>query len=120
MHRYAELFNRRDWDALRAVLADDCRLDLVSRVERRGKGVGEYFARYADLRDLRLIPGTLEGRPVLGMYTPRHAPEPSNFVVLVWRGPDIVLIRDFRYVPYIAQEVAAGRARFEPAKADVP
>lgn len=114
LHRYAELFNRRDWDALRALLADDCRLDLVSRAERRGKGVGEYFARYADLRDLRLVPGTLEGRPVLGMYTPRHASEPSNFVFLAWRGEQLSLIRDFRYVPYVADEVAAGRAPFLP------
>ena len=118
LHRYAELFNRRDWDALRAVLADDCRLDLVSRAERRGKGVGEYFARYADLRDLRLVPGTLEGRPVLGMYTPRHALEPSNFVFLTWRGDKLALIRDFRYVPYLTQEVAAGRATFVPEAAE--
>jgi RNA polymerase sigma-70 factor (ECF subfamily) len=117
LHRYAELFNRRDWDALRAVLAEDCRLDLVSRAERRGKGVGEYFSRYADLRDLRLVPGTLEGRPVLGMFTPRHAPEPSNFVFLDFRGEKLVLIRDFRYVPYLAQEVAAGRATFVPSSA---
>jgi len=114
LHRYAELFNRRDWEALRALLADDCRLDLVSRAERRGKGVGEYFARYAELRDLRVVPGTLEGRPVLGMYAPRHAPEPSSFVFLAWRDAELVLIRDFRYVPYIAEEVAAGRATFVP------
>jgi RNA polymerase sigma-70 factor (ECF subfamily) len=120
LHRYAELFNRRDWDALRAVLADDCRLDLVSRAERRGKGVGEYFTRYADLRDLRLVPGTLEGRPVLGMYTPRHAVEPSNFVFLAWRGDRVTLIRDFRYVSYLTQEVAAGRAPFVPAPAQAP
>jgi len=114
LHRYAELFNRRDWDGLRAVLAEDCRLDLVSRHARRGKGVGEYFTRYAELRDLKLIPGTLEGRPVLGMFTPRHAPHPTNFVFLAWRGEELFLIRDFRYVPYVADEVAAGRASFVP------
>ena len=47
LHRYATLFNARDWDALRLFMAEDCRLDLVSRLERRGPGVGEYFTRYA-------------------------------------------------------------------------
>ncbi|HEV8551634.1 MAG TPA: sigma-70 family RNA polymerase sigma factor, partial [Polyangiaceae bacterium] len=84
LHRYAELFNRRDWDALRALLSEDARLELVSRHQRYGKGVGEYFARYADLRDLRVVPGTLEGRPVLAMFTPRHASHPTNFVFLEW------------------------------------
>src|SRR5581483_6887263 len=46
LHRYAALFNARDWDALRALLAEDSRLDLVSRTERRGRAVGEYFSRY--------------------------------------------------------------------------
>ena len=114
LHRYAELFNRRDWDGLRAVLAEDCRLELVSRHERHGKEVGEYFTRYADLRDIRLVPGTLEGRPVLGMFTPRHAQHPTNFVFLSWRGDELTQIRDFRYVPYVAAEVTAGRAPFVP------
>jgi RNA polymerase sigma-70 factor (ECF subfamily) len=120
LHRYAALFNARDWDALRALIADDCRLDLVSRAERRGKAVGEYFARYADIRDLRLAVGMLDGRPALGMYSPRHAPEPSNFVLIDWSGQEIQTIRDFRYVPYIANEVALHRARFQPDETDDP
>jgi len=114
LHRYATLFNAHDWDGLRALLADDCRLDLVSRTERRGKGVGEYFTRYAELRDLRVAPGTLDGRPVLGMYTPRSAPTPQSFVFLSFRGDELTEIRDFRYVPYIADEVTLGRAFFHP------
>lgn len=114
LHSYAALFNARDWEGLRALLADDCRLELVSRHERRGKGVGEYFTRYAELRDLRVAPGTLDGRPVLGMYTPRSAPTPQSFVFLSFRGDELVEIRDFRYVPYIADELALGRAFFRP------
>jgi RNA polymerase sigma-70 factor (ECF subfamily) len=114
LHRYAELFNAREWDALRALIAEDCRLDLVSRAERRGRGVGEYFSRYADVPDLRLVPGTLEGRAALGMHSPRDAPYPSNFVFVEWRGDRIALIRDFRHVPYIADEVAFERSLFCP------
>lgn len=118
LHRYASLFNARDWDALRSLIADDCRLSLVSRAERRGRGVGEYFSRYADLRDTRLVPGTLDGRPLLGLFTPRHAPRPTNFVLVEWGEHEIVQIRDFRYVPYIANELALEHSAFHPLPGD--
>jgi hypothetical protein len=124
LHRYATLFNARDWDALRRFIADDCRLDLVSRAERRGPGVGEYFSRYAELRDFRVVPGVLDdaatgARPALAIYSPRASEHPSSFVLLEWRGGRIAQIRDFRYVPYIADEVLHGRAAFRAdARAD--
>ncbi len=119
LHRYAALFNARDWESLRSLIAEDCRLDLVSRVERRGAAVGEYFSRYADLRDFRVVPGILGearggGRPALGFYSPRSSEHPSNFILIEWRGDGIAMIRDFRYVPYIADEVLFGGTRFEP------
>jgi RNA polymerase sigma-70 factor (ECF subfamily) len=110
---YAALFNARDWDALRRLIAEDCRLDLVSRTERRGAAVGEYFTRYADLRDFRVVPGTLEGgRPALAVHSPRSSEHPAYFVMVEWRGGRVSLIRDFRYVTYIADEVLLGRATF--------
>jgi RNA polymerase sigma-70 factor (ECF subfamily) len=117
LHRYAALFNARDWDGARRLIAEDCRLDLVSRHERRGPAVGEYFARYADLRDLRVAPGVLDdavagGRRALGVFSPRSSEHPSYFVLIGWRGERVALIRDFRYVPYIADEVLLGRATF--------
>jgi RNA polymerase sigma-70 factor (ECF subfamily) len=119
LNRYAALFNARDWEALREFIAEDCRLDLVSRHERRGRAVGEYFARYADLRDFRVVPGMLDdavggGRLALAMYSPRSSTQPSSFVLIEWRGEKLALIRDFRYVPYIADEVRLGRAAFRP------
>jgi RNA polymerase sigma factor (sigma-70 family) len=117
LSRYATLFNARDWDGLRAFLAEDCRLDLVSRHERRGPAVGEYFSRYADLRDFRVEPGVLDdaavgGRPALAVYTPRASEQPSYFVLLEWRDARVAVIRDFRYVPYIADDVRLGRVAF--------
>src|SRR5450432_3738960 len=47
LDRYAKLFNARDWDGVRALVSDDCRLDLVSKSQRRGKQVGMYFGQYA-------------------------------------------------------------------------
>jgi len=117
LSRYATLFNARDWDGLRAFLAEDCRLDLVSRHERRGPAVGEYFSRYADLRDFRVVPGVLDdaavgGRPALAVYMPRASDEPAYFVLLEWRDAHVAVIRDFRYVPYIADEVRLGHVPF--------
>jgi RNA polymerase sigma factor (sigma-70 family) len=118
LNEYAALFNAHDWDGLRRYLAEDCRLDLVSRTQRRGPGVGEYFSRYADLRDFRVVPGILGdargGRPALAIHSPRSSEDPSYFVLLEWSGERITLIRDFRYVPYIADEVHLGRALFRP------
>jgi hypothetical protein len=37
---------------------------------------------------------------------------------LDWRGGRIALIRDFRYVPYIADEVLHGRAAFRADQKD--
>jgi RNA polymerase sigma-70 factor (ECF subfamily) len=102
LDRYAALFNRRDWDGIRALIGEDCRLDLVSKATRRGKGVGEYFARYANL-DVTMRPGVLDGRLVLAGYGP-GATEPAFFVVLGWEAGRLVEIRDFKYVPYIARE----------------
>lgn len=118
LHRYAALFNARDWEALRDLLAEDARLDLVSRTERRGRAVGEYFSRYADLRDLRVVPGVLEEpagpRAALGIHSPRTSEAPSYVVLIEWRGDRVAVIRDFRYVGYIADEIRLGRARFTP------
>ena len=52
---YVERFNARDFDGLRAMLADDVRLDLVGRAQRRGAvEVGEYFHRYSQMEHVRV------------------------------------------------------------------
>lgn len=103
--RYATLFNARDWDAVRQLLADDVRLDLVSRAQKAGKAeVGAYFTNYAKVTDWRLQPGWLDGRQVLGVYRASGDARPDYFVELTFEGGRIAFIRDFRYVPYIARE----------------
>ncbi len=100
--RYASLFNARDWDGVRALVADDCRLDLVSRSQRRGKAVGEYFSRY-EKADVTLRPVRLDGRLALAAHV-SGAATPSYFVLLDGADGRVTAIRDFRYVPYIAEE----------------
>ena len=99
LHRYVALFNARDWDGVRGLLADECRLDLVSQAARRGKAVGQYFGRYALETELRFVAGALEGRPAIAVY--RAAPTPEYFMLLEWEAGRVTAIRDFKYVPYI-------------------
>jgi RNA polymerase sigma-70 factor (ECF subfamily) len=112
LRRYAELFNARDWDGLRALFGDESRLDLVSRWQRRGPSAAQYWTRYSEIAEsehLRAQPGLIDGVPVIAMFR-SGASRPAYFMQLVWDGGRIALARDFRYVPYIAQD-----ARFTPA-----
>jgi RNA polymerase sigma-70 factor (ECF subfamily) len=102
LDRYASRFNARDWDGLRALISDDCKLDVVSKSQRRGKQVGLYFARYEkEAVTLRVV--RLEGRLALAAYV-AGAATPAYFVLLEHEDGRVTSIRDFRYVAYIAVE----------------
>ena len=103
--RYAALFNARDWDGVRAMLADDVRLDLIQRSQRSGRrDVGIYFTNYDSKTDWLLRPAWLDGREVLAVYRHPGDARPGYFVELALSDERIASIRDFRYVPYVAQE----------------
>src|SRR5258708_1695253 len=59
--RYVALFNARDWDGVRALLAEDVQLDLVSRAQRAGRAVGDYLTNYDRYRDWRPAPARPAG-----------------------------------------------------------
>jgi RNA polymerase sigma factor (sigma-70 family) len=101
--RYAALFNARDWDAVRALLADDVRLELVARVRRTGRrDVSSYFTNYSSVPNWHLVPAWIDGREVIAVFRDRNQPRPDYFVELTWKDGAIAVIKDFRYVPYIA------------------
>jgi RNA polymerase sigma-70 factor (ECF subfamily) len=102
LERYATLFNARDWDGVRSLVSEDCRLDLVSKSQRRGKEVGMYFGRYAK-ESVLVRPVRLDGELVLAAYV-AGAAAPSYFMLLQWEDGRVTSIRDYRYVPYIALE----------------
>ena len=102
LDRYASLFNARDWDGVRALIGDDCRLDLVSKSQRRGKEVGMYFGRY-EKEDVALRVVRLDGKLALAAHVAGGA-APAYFILLEWESGRVKQIRDFRYVPYIAAE----------------
>jgi RNA polymerase sigma factor (sigma-70 family) len=102
LDRYASLFNARDWDGVRALLGADCKLDLVSKSQRRGKQVGMYFDRY-DKENVALRVVNLEGRLAFAAYV-AGAEAPAYFILVEFEAGRVKSIRDFRYVSYIAAE----------------
>jgi RNA polymerase sigma-70 factor (ECF subfamily) len=111
LQAYADRFNARDFDALRALLAQEVRLDLANRLRLEGKApVSVYFSRYAESHDWRFEPGLADGRPALLVRDPA-APDVVTYVVLLdWANGEIATIRDYRYAPYVldSMEIVRG------------
>lgn len=106
LRRYVDLFNAHDWGALRALLAEESRLDLVSRVQQRVAEAG-YYRRYAEIietEELRAEAGLVDGVPAIAMFGSATSAQPAYFILLEGGADGISLIRDFRYVPYIAND----------------
>ena len=102
--RYVALFNSRDFDALRAMLAEDVQLELVGKAEKSGATeVGGYFDNYARLEGMRLEPGMVDGRPAL---LAREQPDgrPVYCLFVSFRGEYVRFIRDYRYARYVFDE----------------
>ena len=111
LRAYADRFNARDFDALRDLLAEDVRLDLVNRTRLAGrKDVSVYFSRYDEVSDWRFSPGLAEGRPALLVSDPADAAGAVGYVVLLdWADGRIAAIRDFRYATYVTESLTVSR-----------
>jgi RNA polymerase sigma-70 factor, ECF subfamily len=106
LRRYVVLFNDRNWDGLRALLAEEARLDIVSRLEHRAVDAG-YYDRYAEItraENIRADVGVVDGVPAIAMFRPASSQTPAYFILLESSGGRISRIRDFRYIPYIAAD----------------
>jgi RNA polymerase sigma-70 factor (ECF subfamily) len=104
LRSYAERFNAREFDALRNLLAEDVRLDLVNRRQIAGrKDVSVYFTRYSETTEQwKLTPGLAEGRPALLVSNPADTSDTVEYVVLLdWSEGRIRGIRDFYYAKYV-------------------
>jgi RNA polymerase sigma-70 factor (ECF subfamily) len=100
---YVAHFNARDFDAIRAMISDDVRLDLVSKTRMNGKAeVSRYFGNYSKAKDWHLAPGLVEGRPAILVFDPNDpGSAPKYFVLLQWSADKVATIRDFRHAPYV-------------------
>jgi len=103
--RYVTLFNQRDWDGLRALLASDVKLNQSTHPVRVGAAdVGMFFSIYARMEGVWLTPAWLEGREVIAVFENRLDPKPSYIMWLEWRDGQISFIRDYRYVRYVTAD----------------
>jgi RNA polymerase sigma-70 factor (ECF subfamily) len=102
---YVASFNARDFDAIRTMIADDVRLELVSKTRMRGKAeVSRYFGNYSNISDWHLVAGSVEGRPAILVFDPNEPDgKPKYFVLLGWSADKIATIRDFRHAPYVIE-----------------
>ena len=107
MASFVRFFQGGDFDAIRAMLADDVKLELVDRLKLEGReGIGRYFTRYAQETRWRFALGAIEGRPAMLVFDSVGPMEkPAHFVVLDWRGDEIGAIRDFLFAPYVLETV---------------
>jgi RNA polymerase sigma factor (sigma-70 family) len=113
--RYVALFNQRDWDALRAMLADDVRLVQSTYPLRAGAAdVSTFFGIYSRGVPVRLAPAWLDGREVIAVYEDAAAVNPSYLMWLEWKDGRISFIRDYKYVRYVIDEAELVLAAYAP------
>jgi RNA polymerase sigma-70 factor (ECF subfamily) len=98
---YIDRFNARDYDGVRAMLAEEVRLDLINRRQLNGKAeVQNYFTNYANATPRRFRLGFVDGHPAMLVYEDVAPEVVSYFVLLDWRNDSVLRIRDFLYAPY--------------------
>lgn len=108
---YVEGFKAGDFDAVRAMLADDVRLDLVTKLHKRGKGeVSMYYGAYDAARERwAYAAAEMEGRPAMVVYERAVSmAAPAYFVILDFEAGQVSRVHDFLYARY-AMEGAAIR-----------
>jgi RNA polymerase sigma-70 factor (ECF subfamily) len=87
-------------------------LNLVTLSQRAGRrAVGNYVDNYSRATDWYFVPGWLEGREVIGVFTGPQEKTARYFIEIGFSREQVVSIRDYRYVPYIAQD-----AHFVPGR----
>jgi RNA polymerase sigma-70 factor (ECF subfamily) len=99
---YVDRFNARDFDAVRDMLADEVRLDLIGKTRFSGRNaVSRYFTNYSRVHDWHLVPGFVDRRPALLVRDPADPTgRPFYFVLLKWSDDRLMTIRDFRHARY--------------------
>jgi RNA polymerase sigma-70 factor (ECF subfamily) len=106
LSRYVDRFNARDFDAIRDMLADEVRLDMVNKAPLAGAAevAAKYLHNYGSLTDWRFSLGMVDGKPGL---LARDSADPVGpilyFVQITWSEGRVVAIRDFRYARYVTE-----------------
>lgn len=108
LNRYVERFNARDFEAVRQMLTDETRLDLVGKAKHLGANEisSNYFHNYNKLRDWHFKLGVVENRPAILVFDPeKESPtRPNYFLVFTIENDQISAIRDYRYARYVTED----------------
>jgi len=105
--KYVEGFKNGDFDTVRAMLADDVKLDLVAKLRWQGKSeVGQYYAAYAAAKQWAYEAGVVDGRPAMLVYDRDVSLDtPAYFVGVDFDGDGVVSIHDFLYARYAMEGI---------------
>ena len=107
LNRYVELFNIRDFDGVRDLLADEARLDLVGRLKQTGAAEirNNYFRNYDSKNNWHFAVGAIENNPAILVYNPQEkSNKPDYFILLEIKENKVSNIRDFRYARYVMKD----------------
>jgi RNA polymerase sigma-70 factor (ECF subfamily) len=104
---YVEGFKTGDFETVRAMLADDVKLDLVAKLRWQGRSqVGEYYGAYAAAKQWAYTAGVVDGRAAMLVYDRGVSLRtPAYFVALDFDGDHVVSIHDFLYARYAMEGV---------------
>ena len=106
---YVEGFRTGDFDAVRRMLADEVKLDLVGKLTARAKDtVSEYYGRYAAAAARwAYAAGVVDGQPAMLVFNRQVGlTEPAYFVSLTFKGDRVVAIHDFLFAPYAMEGIS--------------
>jgi hypothetical protein len=82
MATFVDLFRIGDIEAIRAMLADEVKPELVNRLKWEGRDkIVPYFTRYADETKWRFSLGAVEGRPAMLVFESGAMEKPAYFVL---------------------------------------
>ncbi|MTW12392.1 sigma-70 family RNA polymerase sigma factor [Pseudoduganella eburnea] len=100
---YVRLFQSGEFDAIRALLAEEVQLELVNKLRLNGRqSTSVYFTRYAEVSKWRFAFGAVEGQLAMLVFDcGGDMLAPAHFVLLSWHGDKISGIRDFLFAPYV-------------------
>jgi RNA polymerase sigma-70 factor (ECF subfamily) len=111
---YVERFNRRDWDGLRELIADDARLRVADRFGGR-LTESPYFGNYERMSAWRMAVGEVDGEPaIITLHRGADTWTPRSAVRLEWAAGHIVRIVDYTHCPWVLPAALSVRVGDRP------
>ncbi|MEZ4457420.1 MAG: sigma-70 family RNA polymerase sigma factor [Gemmatimonadales bacterium] len=104
---YADIFNRRDWDALKRLVRADARLEIVGATSGVMSGLGATYSSNdtALPHEWRLAAGAVDGTlAIVHWRRDGEAWKPFAAIRLWWENGQVTRIRDYIHVGYLLDE----------------